>query len=252
MMGVFYTTFQLGADILCMLDIDRGLALYWCRDAQKIPAYERSAPIRTLIHWWMREHNRQLIHGGAVGTATGGVLLVGRGGSGKSTTALACLDAGFSYVSDDYCLVASRPTPYVYSLYNSAKLKREDIDRFPNLAPAIQDQPMPQMDKAVFWLHNHCPEKIEIGFPVHAILWPQVTSRALTSVRETSAATGLRALAASTIFQLPGAGQQDFQNMIRLVKEIPNYVLELGSDITEIPNVVGKLLDNKRLVRDQS
>jgi hypothetical protein len=46
--------------------------------------------------------------------------VAGKGGSGKSTTALACLDSPLVYASDHYCSLTNEPAPYVYSLYDSA------------------------------------------------------------------------------------------------------------------------------------
>ena len=44
--------------------------------------------MRALFHWIMEDRGRALVHAAAVGRSDGGLLIVGRGGSGKSTTAL--------------------------------------------------------------------------------------------------------------------------------------------------------------------
>ena len=44
----------------------------------------------------MSDRNLQYVHAGAVGNKNGGILLVGKGGSGKSSTALACLKSDFT------------------------------------------------------------------------------------------------------------------------------------------------------------
>ena len=67
----------------------------------------------------------------AVGSITdGAVLLVGKGHSGKSTAALACLAAGMNYLSDDYCFVTTSPPFHVQSLYCSGKIHEKDIWKF--------------------------------------------------------------------------------------------------------------------------
>ena len=78
-----HTFFHVGAGALSMLDTRQDLALHWIRDARQLPYYESAAPLRAILHWWMRNHGCQLVHGGAVGTPLGGVLLAGRGGSGN-------------------------------------------------------------------------------------------------------------------------------------------------------------------------
>ena len=74
-----------------------------------------------------------MLHAAAVGTADGGVLIVGRGGVGKSTTALACLAAGMKYVADDYLVVQLDPEPRAFQLYGTAKLEASQLRHFPEL-----------------------------------------------------------------------------------------------------------------------
>ncbi|MDF5726197.1 MAG: serine kinase [Rhizonema sp. PD37] len=237
------TNFHIGPNILSVLDRQQNLACYWIDDAQNIPYWEKGSPLQTILNWWTSDHQHQYIHAGAVGTPAGGVLLAGKGGSGKSSTALACINSPLVYASDDYCLVSTDPKPYVYSLYNTAKLKGQaDLERFPQLAPLVNNVERLGLEKAMLFLHQHHPEKIVRGFPIKAVLIPQVTGKLDTHLRQTTAGTALRALAPSTIFQLAGSGQTAFQIMSSLVKQVPNYALELGTDMAQIPDVILRLL----------
>ncbi|MGB0383497.1 MAG: serine kinase [Ardenticatenaceae bacterium] len=237
------TTFDVGGGVLSMLDIKQNLALYWTRDAERVPTYERAEPLRALLNHFLRHHGRHLVHAGAVGSKTGGVLLAGKSGSGKSTTALACLDSELLYASDDYCALATEPAPYVYSLYNSAKLDVEHMShRVPHLRAQISNPEELETQKALFFFHQHYPEKITTGFPLRAILLPHVTGRLESILVPASPIAALKALAPSTIIQLPGAGQAAFQAMAKLVKQVPCYHLELGTELARIPEVILKLL----------
>ncbi len=231
--------FHIGPNILSMLDRQQNLACYWIADAENIPYWEKGSPLQTILNWWMTDHHRQYVHAGAVGTPSGGVLLAGKGGSGKSSTALACIDSSLVYASDDYCLVSTDPEPYVYSLYNTAKLKGEaDLERFPHLAPLVNNRDRMETEKAMLFLHQHHPSKIVSGFPIKMVLIPRITGQRGTSVRPTTAGAALRALAPSTIFQLAGSGQIAFQTMSSLVKQVPCYSLELGTEVAQIPKVI--------------
>ncbi len=237
------SNFHIGPNILSVIDRQQNLACYWIADAQNLPYWEKGSPLQTILNWWTSDHHRQYVHAGAVGTATGGVLLAGKGGSGKSSTALACIDSPLVYASDDYCLLSTEPTPYVYSLYNTAKLKgQEDLERFPRLAPFVNNRDRIGQEKAMLFLHQHHPKKVVSGFPIRAVLLPQVTGKSDTQLRPTTGSTALRALAPSTILQLSGSGQTAFQMMSNLVKQVPCYVLELGTDVAQIPDVILRLL----------
>lgn len=240
--GRFCTIFHLGSYVLNMLDNNQNLAFFWIRNSSQLPYYESGSPLRTILHCWMREHKRQLIHSAAVGTPNGGVLLAGKGGSGKSTAAFACLNSKLNYVSDDYCLLQTDPVPYIYSLYNSGKLDTNNIHRFPHLSQAISNKSCLDKEKALFFLYRHFPKKIMTGFPIRAILIPRLTGLSDTRLKKTSSAACLMALAPSTIFQLPGTGLSDFQYLTNFVKKVPTFSLEIGTDISKIPNVILNLL----------
>ncbi|MGH9646862.1 MAG: PqqD family peptide modification chaperone, partial [Bryobacteraceae bacterium] len=122
-----------GPDILSVVDRMSGRAYFLKRDLTPLPYWEIGSPFRYIFHTWFAARGLQFVHGGAVGTSAGGVLLTAKGGSGKSTTTMLCAEAGMQFAGDDYCLADPR-TGYLHSLYNSSKLKGpEDLKRLPDL-----------------------------------------------------------------------------------------------------------------------
>ena len=225
-----------------MLDQQSCRALYWLPDAAEFPYHERSAPLRMILNWWMGRRGRQVLHAGAVGGARGGVLLAGRGGSGKSTTALTCLSSGLHYASDDYCLVEFGAAPRAHSLYCSAKLCADSLQRLRDFAPLVSNPSRLAEEKALMYLDGRFGAKLIESFPIRAILMPRVTGLPETSLTKAAGAAALTALAPSTIFQLPGAGAQDFHQLADLVRRVPSYTLALGTDVSRIPPVIENLL----------
>ncbi len=239
----FQMHFKLGANIFSALDLPQNLALYWIDDASQIPYEERGSPLQTILSWWTSRQQRQYVYAAAVGTATGGVLLAAPGRSGKSTAALSCLNSPLIYASDDYCLIATEPIPYVYSLYNSAKLKNaKDLEQFPELVSLLSNGERLHEEKAMIFLNQYFSDRVVSGFPLRAILVPQITGEQDTRLRKSTAIAALKALAPSTLFQLSGTGESSFQMMSTLVKQIPCYTLELGTDISQIPQVILEFL----------
>jgi hypothetical protein len=220
---------------LNLLDRLSNRAVFCAADASVLPSWETGAPLRVLLHWWMADHGRQLVHAAAVGTPAGGFLLAGKGGSGKSSTALACLGSGLGYAADDYCLVSLEPTPHVHSLYSSAKLSPDQAQRFPHLASAIVNPDRLDTEKAVFLVHRRYPECIQPSFAIRGIVVPVISSGSCSSLEPASPGTALHALAPSTILQLPGAGRAALTTLSRLVRRVPTYILRLGHDLAAIP-----------------
>ena len=238
----FHTVFNLGDYIFRMIDLARDRALWWVADATEVPYYESGAPLRVVLHWWMNGRGRQFVHAAAVGTDTGGVLLGGKGGSGKSTAALACLDSALGYVGDDYVLLDVDPPPFVHSLYNTAKVTGDHLRRFPQLASAVANARQLATEKALMFVARHRPQALRRGLPVRAILLPRVTGRPETRLRDATPAASLAALAPTTVFQLPGYGPRTFENIGRLVQQVPSYWLECGTDLARIPVVIAEAL----------
>lgn len=236
------TTYNMGSGILSVLHKSRDVAVYWTRDAGQLPYWESGAPLLTIMNWWMSAHGRQIVHAGAVGNSDGAVLFVGKGGSGKSSTSLSCLVHGLSYLSDDYCLVATNPVPFVYSIFSSGKVNPEDANRYPSLHTVLSNATRLGPEKALFFLNEEFTEKIMTGLPLKAILIPRVTGRPETRLVKVSRAASLLALAPSTIFQLPGAGHDVFNCLKDLTAVLPSYLLELGTERAEIPVVISRFL----------
>lgn len=233
-------TFDVDAGILCLFDRERKLALYWTRDAGATPWYERAAPLLAILNGWLAGLRRQIVHAAAVGVDGRGVLLAGRGGSGKSTTAIACLAAGMSYASDDYCLMSGETNPAAFSLYSTAKLDTDSMRRLPELAAEATPAKPTDGEKAVLFLHPAFADRIA-SFPIRAILLPRVTGRPKSAVRRASAAEALRGLAPSTVLQLNGAGQTALAAMAEWVRAVPCHHLELGVDLAEVVATVRRV-----------
>lgn len=240
----YRTAFEVGSNFLSMLDTERNVAIFWTRDATELPPYVSSAPLRTIFHWWTEGHGRRLVHAAAVGTRTEGVLLVGKGGSGKSTTALACLDSDLLYGGDDYCILDAHDEPFAHSLYSSGKLEGAHLDALPHLASSISNPGQVDAEKAILFLSQQYPDKLVSGFPVRAVFIPRITGEPDTTITPASRMDNLQALAPSTIFQLSGAGRAGFKDLASFAKRTPAYNLNLGTDISRIPLVISDFLSH--------
>jgi hypothetical protein len=173
--------------------------------------------------------------------------VVGRGGSGKSTTALACLEAGLRYAGDDFVAIEARPDPYVHSLYCSGKLESHHLERFSLLSAAAANPERRGDEKAIVYAQHARPDAPIAGFPLRAVLVPRIVATSPeTRVVPASSSTALTALAPSTMFQLHPSQPNALSEMAALVRRVPCFSLELGYDIDRIPAAVVDLLQALR------
>lgn len=240
----FYTHFDGGFNALSMIDFERNEALYWMRSSHYIPYYEKAAPLRAILQAWMSRHGLHHVHAAGVGLEHGGVLLVGAKGAGKSNTALACLNSPLRYAGDDHCLLGAEPSPWVHSIYNSGKTYHRDIERLPFLRPLVANAEFEGDEKALYFLHRHYPERLINGFPLKAILLPHVTRGRETALSPASAAEGLRIIAPDAMLKWPSVGRRTFETITAVFRRIPCYRLEVGSDVSRIPERILGLLES--------
>ncbi|MFN7999125.1 MAG: hypothetical protein U0Q18_36225 [Bryobacteraceae bacterium] len=237
----FRTVYQPGADVLLIYDSDERCGVYWSPDYRRVPYWEASFPLRSLFQWWLEDQPLQLAHAAAVGLPEGGVLIAGPSGSGKSTTALACLESDLLYAGDDHVLLGTSPL-WAHCLYNTAKLTPDVEPWFPQLAAAISNRERCGSEKALLFLSRCAPEKLIAGFPIRALLVPRVTGLRETRLVRCSASEAFRALAPTTLFQLPGTGRRALDKLATVVRDAPVYRLELGTDLPGIPRTILRLL----------
>ena len=206
--------------------------LFWANDGGTLPVWEPTAPFRNLLYWALADVGLVLAHAAVVGTAQGGVLLAGRGGSGKSTTAMVCVDAGWRYVSDDYCILDPSDQPIAHALYGTAKLWPEAFERLPRLAPAASHQR--DDSKIVFDLTDSFSGALTESLPLRAVVVPTVAP-ATGTLRRMPVALGARALAPSTLFQVPGARGSSLGVIAEILRRVPVFGLDVGPDFEAIP-----------------
>jgi hypothetical protein len=232
-----------GSGLLSLLHTEQQRAVVWMNDAAQLPYYEQAAPLRTIFHWWSTRQSQQLVHGAAIGSKNGAVLLTGKGGSGKSTTAVTSLLAGLGYLGDDYVLCeVIEAGVTVHSLFNSAKIDAHSLTLLPQLAGKIANEARLSEEKGILYAHTFYPEQLLRSAPLRAIVIPQVTTRTNSHLQPIKSSLAFLALAPTTVFQLPGAGETAVTFLRQLVTQLPCYQLQLGRDLSQIPPTIHSLL----------
>lgn len=228
-----------------------GVAFVWIEDAARLDRHDRAAPLRPIFTPFFEARGSWVTHAGAVGRGGAGVLLGGRGGSGKSTTSLLCLEAGFDYASDDYVLVdagGDGRAPFAHSLYATGKVLPEGLRRLRALGPVFDLPPVAsdaQEGKAIAWLHGHT-DRLSRGFRLVALLMPQVTGRPETRVVPMTGGMALRLLAPSSVFQQQGDARRVLAALSGLVSRVTCLRLELGTELARIPEVIADVIERHR------
>lgn len=215
---------------LQLLDAESGNGIFWMQSATAMPYWSIASPMRTLFHWAMERRGAQLIHAAAVGTEAGGVLVTGRGGVGKSTTALACLAAGLAYVGDDYVVLTGGDAPAAHSLYRTAKINVADMARFSAFEPRLIGDASHAAPKAVIYLEHGIVDAL----PLRSVVTPAFHSAAESRIEPIAPALLIGAATFTTNAQLPHSGQHNVDFIERHLSRLPCHRLQLGTDPDQI------------------
>lgn len=215
-------------------------AIVWCNSIKLIPTWNKSFPFRQVLYHFFENSSYCLIHGAGVGVNGVGVLLTAKGGSGKSTAALACLSNGWQYVGDDFILLDTN-TNYMYSLYNVAKLEPHQLVNFTNLAEMVLNENQDMQKQQIFLFPNY-QDKLCHKMKLIAIITTQYNVNVSEStLLPCSAGHTLLAMAPSTIFLLK-AGNALFNKLSIVCQSLSTYKLTTSSDIKSIPQIIKRLL----------
>jgi hypothetical protein len=212
----------------------------------RIFIYERAKPLARLLLHWHNDVDVQVIHTALVARANNGLLLAGKSGSGKSTSSLACVMAGFDYLSEDYVgLQVCGDDSFVgHSLYNSVFLNTDHLGRFAQLAPyAIRGRP-PHEEKSAVILSQIFPQRLTRAVRIRALVLPHVIDAPDAQLRPVSKGEALLALGPSSLLQIPnrGLGTRGFERLARLVERTPCFRMSVGSNLASIPRCLDALL----------
>lgn len=239
----FRAAFNVDSQTLSFADTATARCHFWTPSLKRLRGYERAAPLRTLLAWAVQAWGFQLVHAACIALGQRGVLLAGRGGSGKSTCALACLGTAWDYVADDYCVLSlSQPRPHAFGIFATAKLEPAHLaQRLPHVATRCSKVAEGD-DKSILYLDATTCRVMSRPVPVDALVLPQVARDGRTWLEPCSAAAALTALAPSTVFQTPGIGRETFLFLAQVVRRLPCYSLSIGSDVDEVHRALRGLL----------
>jgi hypothetical protein len=220
----------------------RHLALSSFRDVSDIPAWDVATPFRDILQQWFRGRDGHLIHGAVVADGRSAVALVGASGSGKSSTAFACLrHSALECLGDDIFLARRIGRQWqAFSLYNACKLLPHDVDRFSkNLVPL--DDSIRCDGKPTFYLYPTFADRLPRRRPLVAILLPRVAGTTATSFSPAKPADAWRALVPSTLI-LTSTSQHGAAWMTILSRRVPAWWLNVGAHREEIPSRIAELI----------
>jgi hypothetical protein len=212
---------------VAIADWSRRRAYVWISAHGSIPWWERAAPLRWLFDDLARDSDMATLHAAVVARDRRGVLIAGPGGTGKSTLALACVDLGMDYVSDDYCLLDTRRGATCMALYSTAKMN---------------DLAAQGTAKHIVFLDETSPGALTASAEIVAILLPRFAAD--LRLEPVSAGLALRQIAPSTFAQSEASGPDLLRQLVKLADAAPAYRFDMPPDTQACARAVLTLIES--------
>lgn len=239
-------TLCIGTDGDCLVGCDFARQRYYFARPEPVnPGYMacRHAMVNAFARW-ARANDKLLLHCAAVGTGGKGVLIVGRGGSGKSTFAASCLVEGLDFVSDDYTLITASGPLQAMPLYTIIAL-REDM--YPKLArlgkPILEEDGSFRGGKPQFQLP---PERFSPSLDIHAIMIPKIAGDADPSITSAPPGKAMTQLLHSTITQIESRRDTALiSQMASRLLPLPVYEMRMSTDFTKNPVFLRSFIEKR-------
>lgn len=223
-------------------DIRRGRALAWT-GGELFSSWERSRPGLPCLFALMAPSPWLPVHSAAVGRGGRCLLLAGVGNSGKTTTALACALAGWTFAGDDFVAANTAVPPSILPIYATARLRPDVASRFPILASAAPlscDGPDARHE---LQLPTHLPEATIAGGALAAIVLPRRRGANKPEITPARRADAIHALIMATLLPHPGWRKRITERLVALVGHVPVFFIDTGSRIEAIPEALDALND---------
>ena len=213
--------------------------------ATRLNLDERARPFHKMLSAWLEDRGVQFVHSGLITHAGKGVLFVGNGGAGKSTSSISCLRAGMGYLGDDFIGLGVEDGRFIgHGLYASCLLNVHHIRRFPDLQPLAHAPNYDFEEKFVLYLTEAFPACLRQRVAIDALMLPRVVDAEVTTFRPATKAATLMAIAPTSVMLLPRPNREAFERLTQLVQNTPSYWLELGRRVDLIPAAVQALVES--------
>lgn len=230
-------------DALSLIDIEKKHAFYVVKDAQKLPWWVGGSPLQVILNVALANKGLHLTHAAAIGDEQGAILLTGKGGSGKSTTTLACLRAGLNYLAEDYCVLSQSTKPMVMSVYQSAKWESHTRAMFSEYEAYIENPLEAQKEKALVFYNDIFPKQIKLQLPIKAIVSLEVGLCEKPKWEKREASHVWSNLILSSLFQLPFLREAKMKSLKEIALTLPNSHLMLGKCLDSNVSMIKEILN---------
>jgi hypothetical protein len=191
----------------------------------------------------MKRFGRFPLHAAALALDGKGVLVPGASGSGKSTTSVTLLRAGFDFLSDDTVFL-TRPADdlWVEGFPDEVDVTDNTVARIPELGHLAGAPLLPGRDKHSFRIEDVFGVAPLPGCRPEFLIAPQVVRSSTSELEPLAPSEAFMALVPNVLMTDPSASQAHLDMLADLVESVPCLRFRVGSDLDDAAACVAALV----------
>lgn len=223
-------------------------------DADQLSLYEYGRPLHVPLSLWYNERDIPLIHAALVSYKGDGILLAGSSGAGKTSSSLSCMPAGFHYLADDSAglEIQAGGDFWGHSVYSSAFVDEQTIHRLPTLSKHAIPGKYSYEDKQLVFVSQAGSPQLMRRTRIRVVCLVRITDEDCIGVRPATKRESLLAMARSMLLSgVLSPGKRGFEQLGRLVDNVPSFWLEVGPNPEDIPRCIRTLLSDNRALTER-
>ncbi len=222
--------------LLNLYDPDARDAVFVAKDVAQIPPWITRAPFRAIFGWNAIDRGLAVVHTSAVGGSGGCALVTGASGSGKSTTAFACVERGLRIIADDVALVALGPEPRAFACAGVGKIEDDSL-------VTIDDLGLPVVERRNGQTMLDLSSVLTPSAPVRVIVAARVGGGERCQVTRLSSAASFRALAGHSVVEALTGDARALTALRELATRVPAVRVDVGTDLDDVAATIRGLLE---------
>lgn len=161
--------------LLKYFNVDSNLGIFCAEDLSSLPSWEWFSPLKQFVHLFALLQGAWLAHAASVSSNEdrSGALLVGPGGSGKSTTCAHLVQAGAPTCGDDYVLLSNEAEGvFAHAIYRTVKLMpRKPLGNKVSVFEGLRQARVAETGKTVYFLDKNSERfKLVLRMPIKQII----------------------------------------------------------------------------------
>jgi hypothetical protein len=191
----------------------------------------------------MKRFGRFPLHAAALALNGKGLLVPGASGSGKSTTSVTLLRAGFDFLSDDTVFL-TRPADdlWVEGFPDEVDVTEHTVARIPELYHLADAPLLPGRDKHGFRIEDVFGVAPLPGCRPEFLIAPQVVPGPASELEPLAPSEAFMGLIPNVLMTDPSASQAHLDMLAELVESVPCLRFRVGSDLDGVAACVADLV----------